>query len=358
VVPEAGGSSVTATSVLVPCGGKSVGLLLQLKRAMRHVPPVREGRLLVADRALVTPAGSFVDGAFVVPDVGHPRYVEELRRICVENGVRVLLPVIDVDLDRLAPHLDSFAAVGTTVVCPPATLVDLCLDKQVFADFCEEQGLPHPALHALEALSEDRFPVFAKRRRGFGSIGSRVCRSAAEARAAWAADPELVFQDLIEAPEVSVDVFVRRDGRCTTRVPRVRDKVVGGEAQQSHTIRSPAIAQLVDRTVAALARRGLRGPLNVQVFATPEPTLIEVNTRLGSGSVLSNAATRGAFFTALLRDACGFAVEGDPEDYLEGLWLQRYWGDVIHDGVQTLGSHPAAGPRRRRRKRAAALVGA
>jgi len=89
-----------------------------------------------------------------------------------------------------------------------------------------------------------------------------------------------------------------------------------------------------------LARRGLRGPLNVQVFASQPPLVIEVNTRLGSASVLSNVATGGRFFAAVLAEACGLPVDGDPDDYREGLSLYRFLGDVFHDGDSVLDSVP------------------
>ena len=333
---------MSGESVLVPSGGKSVGLVLQLKEALRAVGPLRGGRILVADRAAVTPAGSFADGAFRVPGVAEPDYVDALLRLCGEESVRVLLPVIDVDLDRLAPHAESFAALGTTLVSPPPHLKETCLDKARFAAFCHESGLPQPRSYERSALADAPFPLFAKRRRGFGSIGSGICRTREDARLALDRDPDLVFQELVQAPEVSVDAFVSRSGRCLVRVPRVRDRVVGGEVHQSHTVRSPTAAALADRAIAALTRVGLTGPLNIQLFESPEPVLIEVNTRLGSGCVLSNAATGGRLLATVLRDACGAACDGDPDDYAAGLWLQRYWGDVVHDGVRALSSHPSA----------------
>ncbi|MGH7225196.1 MAG: hypothetical protein ACRELF_18395, partial [Gemmataceae bacterium] len=61
-----------------------------------------------------------------------------------------------------------------------------------------------------------------------------------------------------------------------------------------------------------------------------QPWLIEVNARLGSASVLGNAATNGRYFASVLKHACGEPVDGDPDDYQEGMSLYRYWGDVFH----------------------------
>ena len=49
-------------NVLIPCGGRWVGLVLRMKRAMAEVPSLRTGRLLVADRNASNPAGFFADG--------------------------------------------------------------------------------------------------------------------------------------------------------------------------------------------------------------------------------------------------------------------------------------------------------
>ncbi len=319
-------------NVLVTCGGKWVGIVLQLKLAMRHVAPLAGGRLLVADRASLTPAGQFADGSFVVPAINEPDYVDCLLDICRRQAVRVVIPLIDIDMVRLAPHASQFADVGTHVVSPPAELVELCFDKANFSGFADAAGIPVPRRYTAEQLDGAPYPLFAKPLRGFGSIGSCICRSAEEAQRALATNPELAFEQYIEASEVSVDCYLAAGGRCTVQVQRVRDKVIGGEAVQTHTVRLPAIRKTVNGALEALARRGLRGPLNVQVFATGRPPVIDVNPRLGSASVLSNMASHGRLFRSVLAESCGLAAEGDPNEYEEGLHLYRFLGDVFHDG--------------------------
>jgi carbamoyl-phosphate synthase large subunit len=331
-------------NVLLTCGGGWVGLVQQLRQAMRHVPALRDGHLLVADRAALTPAGCFADLAVLVPDVASPDYVDHLLDLCRSRRVRVVVPHLDIDLNRLAPHLGRFADAGTAVVCPPPDLVELCGDKARFEAFARAEGLPCPRSYPTEELREELFPLFAKRRRGSASVGAGVCRSVAEARERLRQDPDLLFQEAIEGPEVSVDAYLSRQGRCTVRVPRWRDKVVAGEAVQSRTFRSAAVAELADRTITALARRGLWGPLNVQLFAGDRPTLIEVNPRLGSASVLSDRATVGRYFASVLGEACGEPCTGDPDDYRDGLHLYRYWGEVYHDGDRPVEYVPPRAP--------------
>lgn len=332
-----------SSNVMVTCGGKWAGMVLHLKRAMAEVEQLCGGRVIVADRAEITPAGCFADGSIVVPSVSDSAYSDALIAACREHGVRVLVPIIDIDLERLAPHIREFAEVGTTLVCPNVELVDLCMDKVLFGAFAREAGLEYPASYTPEQLNEGLFPLFSKRRRGFGSIGVGICKSLGEARDKLRQYPDLIFQEIIEGPEVSVDAYIAANGNCTVQVQRVRDKVVGGEAMQSHTVGLPGVRDLASRTIAALARRGLRGPLNIQMFAGDRPVLIEVNTRLGSASLLSNVASCGRLFRSVLIEACGGVAEGDPNDYIRGMNLYRFLGDVYHVGSEPLLILPGQG---------------
>jgi len=331
---------MTAGNVLVTCGGKWVGIVLQLHRAMSAVGPLAGGKLFVADRARLTPAGHFADGSFVVPSVDDPAYAGCLVDLCRRQGVAVVVPLIDLDLLRLAPHRGQFAAAGARLVCPEPGLTDLCFGKSRFAEFAAAEGIPTPHRFAAEDLASAPMPLFCKPARGFGSIGSGLCSSVEEARQILSQRPDTIFEEYVRAAEISVDAYIACSGRCTVRVQRVRDKVVGGEAVQTHTVRIPPVRDAAAAAIDALARRGLRGPLNVQVFASQPPLVIEVNTRLGSASVLSNVATGGRFFAAVLAEACGLPVDGDPDDYPEGLSLYRFLGDVFHDGDSVLDSVP------------------
>lgn len=326
--------------VLVTCGGKWVGMVLALKQAQSEVPALAGGRTLVADRDELTPAGCFADARFQVPGINDPGYVDALVELCEREGVRALVPLIDIDMRRLAPAADRFAAVGTHLVSPTVDLVDLCLDKERFHGFCVEHDLSVPRAFSAQDLHEATFPLFYRRRQGFGSIGSGRADDLAEARAALE-ETELVFHQFVDADEVSVDAYINRDGRCVVRVARVRDKVVGGEAQRSHTIDDPKTLALADATIDALAAAGLRGPLNVQMFLSEPRQLIEVNTRLGSCTVLSNAATQGRLLRSLLAECAGETAEGDRDAFQRDLWIYRYTGDVFHTGPTPVRFSPA-----------------
>lgn len=332
-------------NVLVTCGGKWAGLLLQLRDAMARLPIFQGAKLVVASSDSFTPAGCFADVTHVVPLIRDPAYVDRLLAVCRAENIGVIVPLLDLDLERLAAHHAVFAAAGVALVCPTPELVELSIDKLRFARFATEHGLRVVTTWLYHECDHVRFPLFYKRRRGFGSIGSGVCDTLAMFQKLAAADSALIFQPVVDAPEISVDAYIARSGICTVCVPRLREKVVAGESYKSRTIDDPPVTSLARATIGALARAGLRGPINLQIFATDPPQLLELNARLGSASVLGNTATAGRLFTSLLAEAAGETAQGDPDDYIRNLALARFLGDVFHQERRVVSIQPAWSPR-------------
>ena len=92
-------------------------------------------------------------------------------------------------------------------------------------------------------------------------------------------------QELVEAPEYTVDLFVDpRDGTPISCVPRERVHVVDGASQIGRTVRDAILRDATLRLASALR---LTGHLTVQAFRRGEEVLfIEVNPRYGGGASL------------------------------------------------------------------------
>ncbi len=320
-------------NILITCGGKWVGHVLQLRQAMAEVPELTGGKIFIADRAAVTPAGQFADGNFVVPPIASDDYIEALFEICRKHRIRVLVPLIDIDVVRLAPHKEGFGRCGTAAILPPEPIAELCFDKAAFHREATAAGVQTAPMWTEATLDRAAFPVFAKPQRGFGSIGARPCADLPEARRAIADAGErgpLVFERLLEGDELSVDTYIGRDGRPSVAVQRIREQVVGGEAYRSRTVFRPEAWEMAQKAIRFLAERGHRGPVNIQMILGTESGIIDVNPRLGSAVVLSNMATGGRLFRTMLAEACGHDADGDPTDYVRDMRLYRFLGDVFY----------------------------
>lgn len=316
-------------------------MVQQLRAAMTTVPAFRGGRLIITSSDNFTPAGCFADAAHQVSLISDPEYVDQLVDVCIQEKVSVLIPLIDLDLVRLAPERERFRRIGIELICSDPDVIDLSMDKLRFAHFAALNGLEHPITWTATDVPAEQLPLFYKRRRGFGSIGVGRCDTATQLETLIASNEDLVFQPVIDTGEITIDAYIARGGNCTVAVPRVRDKVVAGESYKTHTVRDPAVSDLAGRTISAMAQAGLRGPLNVQVFTTQPPQLIEVNARLGSASVLANVATQGRFFESILMEAAGGEATGTPDEYLVDLSLSRFLGDVFHQGDHVLEIQPS-----------------
>jgi len=327
-------------NILVTCGGKWVGHILQLREVTQRIDTLRGAKVFVADCQPVTPAGQFADGSFQVPAIADAAYPQELVRICRNHDVKILVPLIDIDVQRLTASRELFVAEDVALVGPPAHIAELCFDKRCFSRWAEKRGIPVPKMIDSMALDAATYPLFAKPARGFGSIGAKICRTVDEARQAEKERADLVFEEYLSGTEYSADGYVNRAGTCTVCVVRVREKVVGGEAYRSRTVQEPEVFHVAYRTIEALAAEGHRGPINVQIIRGDKLGVIDVNPRLGSASLLSNQATDGRLFEGMLREAVGETVWGDPTDYRVGLQLWRFLGEVFYQDDRVLGVYP------------------
>jgi hypothetical protein len=153
-------------------------------------------------------------------------------------------------------------------------------------------------------------------------------------------DPDLLFQELIEAAEITVDAYIASSGRCVVSVQRVRDMVVAGQSYRSHTVDLPTVGALASTDDGGSCTRRIARTAHVQIFQTETPLLVEVNTRLSSAVVLSNLACGGRLLDALLGEALGGTVADELSEYRVGLQLSRYLGDVFHAGNELVAIKP------------------
>lgn len=334
-------SSERGEGLLLTSVGKGAGIVCQFREALARCRPAQGWSLWAASSDPFPAGAAFADRRVRTPRADDAEFPEVLLATCRDGGIRVVVPLADHDLRRLAPEVGRFAEAGVRLVCPPPGVVSLCDDKLVFARWAVDAGLPHPRTVSPAEAATLPFPVFAKPRHGSGSAGAAACAHPDDLRAHCVGDAEWIVQERVEGPEFTVDTHVDRRGRLTVCVPRIRGRVVAGQSFESWTVRDPAVSDLARETLARLADLGFHGPANVQVIRGPDPVLIEVNPRLGSATVLSNRATGGALLDHVLADALGMERKADPDAFEEGLTMTRFVGEVFHRDGSIVGRQPS-----------------
>ncbi|MFD9689120.1 ATP-grasp domain-containing protein [Kitasatospora sp. NPDC059146] len=238
-------------------------------------------------------------------DLPTDAYVRYALDYCARHSVDVFLPRLHQLAVALA--LPEFEALGTTLLCPPATAVAAFAGKADGYAAIAAAGLPTPPwwrvrtpdelLAAVERIEDDGHTACLKPTTGAGGAGFRVLTrkpydparlagwdhrvqvdqvAAALAAPAAGGEPlDLLVMPYLDGPEVSVDCLADRDGRPLTVVGRTKDGRRRGFTTDERYL------EPVRRLVAA---SGMAYLCNVQFREWQgRPVVIDVNTRPAAG---------------------------------------------------------------------------
>jgi carbamoyl-phosphate synthase large subunit len=310
-------------NVLLTSVGRRVALLRAFRRELASYAP--GGRVLATDASPLSAAFQDADGAFRVPPCASPEYVPALLELVRRERVRVLVPLIDTELEVVAAHRDDFLREGCRAIVSDAAQVTLTRDKARSARRFRELGFDAPRVFGPDELADAEslpYPVFLKPLRGSASIGAVCIRDPKELRFHLGRTDHPVVQSLEQGEEHTVDVFADLDGRARCAVPRQRLETRAGESSKGRTVKDRVVMEAASRLVEALG--GCRGCITLQCFRGPAARVVffEANLRFGGGYPLSYAA--GANYPGwLLRLAAGEPVP-DFDAWEDGLLMLRY----------------------------------
>jgi len=307
-------------NVLVTSASRKVSLVRAFQAGLQRTGG---GTVIAADVDPRSAALYVADAAEIVPRSDDPAFLDAIAAVCARHAISLIVPTRDEELHVFAVARPRFEQAGIVVAVPDSDVVETCQDKIAFHDFCMSHGLPVPRRFDIRA---PEFPAFVKPRRGKGGEGTGVVRNAAELDARYAqASGDVIIQELIDAPEYTVDLLADLDGDVVSVVPRERVRIVAGESYVSRIdMRVDMIGEV--RRLAAATR--FRGHTTIQCFVTSRGVeFIEVNPRFGGAAALGWAA--GAPTPEyLVRLARGEMVRHDPASVRDGLLMLRFTEDL------------------------------
>jgi len=310
-------------NILFTSSGRRVELLELFRRALEKLGI--DGQIVAADVKKTAPTLFFVDHREQVPTVDDPDYVPMLMDICRRQGIRLLVPLIDSELEVLSANLEAFASLGVTVLVSSPETNRICIDKRQTGNFLRSHGIASPALYSTdEALDVlDRKPLFIKPARGSSSIGTACVRTPEELRFHLEHLNEPIIQEFVEGAEYTLDILNDFSGKVCCVVPRLRLETRAGESSKGITVRDQELIETGREVAEALP--GAFGCLTLQCFRRPDGKIlvIEINPRFGGGFPLSAAA--GADFPrAILSLLSGKDPRPDLRDWEDGKVMLRY----------------------------------
>lgn len=334
-------------NILITCVGRRVSLVRHFQRALEAEQA--GGRVFGVDVSKMSAAMHVVDAAEIVPSTCDEGYVDALLDLIQREGIRLIVPTADFDLEVLSQSRDRFEKARAKLLSGGPKTMAVCRDKLKTHRFFADNGFDTPATWSTEqVLAGDcgSPPLFVKPRCGSAAKGNFIVRTPEQLAAVRTMIDDPIAQELIDGIEHTLDVFVDFDGSVRCVVPRRRLAVRGGEVIKSRTVRHKGMIDGGRRVVEALG--DCLGVVTIQLFLCPDGQIrfIEINPRFGGGCPLSIRA--GADFPLwIVRLMLGRDPGIDADTWQDGLTMLRYDEEVFvaSNGSQRRGGSDECGPK-------------
>jgi carbamoyl-phosphate synthase large subunit len=328
-------------TVLVTSAGSAPAVaVITALREQQEIPV----RVVAADMDPLSVGFHLSDASVVVPAADDLAFEATLLRICRDQGVSVIFPIIDEELQVFADAAARFATDGITVVGNAPEVVRTAKDKWRTYQWCRQHEVPTPRTWlATELPSSLSYPLIVKPRSGRGSVGVRVVESSDELRAHLDRSDEWLVQEYVKGPEFTVDIVAVREGRVISAVPRERLVTKAGMCVKGRTVNEP---RLLERAVQVAEEFGLTPRGNVQFCRSvrdDEYYLIEINPKFGAGLPLTTAAGVNMPLL-LLKMLRGEAILPRLGEFRPNLVMLRHWAEVFLEEGSSVALSPL-GPR-------------
>lgn len=289
-----------------------------------------------------------------LPPPEDPTYLEEINRLCVEDGIDLVLPQTTRETVALS---SARRKLKVPVAVSSASAVSVANDKSKLLAVFRRLGLPFPEFSVVRGMAElerkarllgyPSVPVVVKPTVSYGSRGFRVLSestswdrnrfltdkpSASEVtldqlRATLArgsgAFPELLVTEYLPGIEYSVDAFIGK--RAEVAIPRRRDEIVNGISFRTTVEHRDDVTRA---TLEAAKSIGLRFAFGFQFKLSQQgiPKVLECNPRV-QGTMVASVFSGVNVIWMAVREALGDTSPVSVEETRTPTFT-RFWGGL------------------------------
>jgi len=283
-----------------------------------------DGKIIATDIDPLAPALNRVDTGYIVPKVTSAAFVNSLEKICKQENIHLIFPLIDPDILVLAENREKLESFGAKLVISPIDGVHTTRDKLLTSIFFNEIEISSPTTWLTGTIEpvELEYPVFIKPISGSAAKDTYRVDTAEELEFFIKKIKNPIIQEFLPGPEVTTDVICDFSGDVLSAVSRQRIEVRWGEVAKGKTIYNKNILNCCIKIAKALKAIG---PITIQcIFKENKPYFTEVNMRYGGGAPLGIAAGVNSpkWYLSLIS---GKAIDIPPfGSYKKNLYLSRY----------------------------------
>lgn len=280
------------------------------------------GKIVATDSTSLSAGFFMADASEILPEADAQYYVRRLFEIVEKHSVQVLMPSSGFDIYPYSENRDALAKLGAIAVVSDRDTLEICRDKLLtYKKMSDKFNVPFTTADPDKVRS---FPVIAKPRYGKGSRNVTKVNNEADLRYIAANFGNTIFQEFLPGVEYTIDVLSDMNKKPLFAVPRIRLQTKAGISTKGRVVRDADL----ETTCMNMARKiGIRGPSCIQMKESSDGQLqlIEINSRLGGGTIFSTLA--GANFPAMILEM----ISGTPIDppRVSEITVVRYYEEIV-----------------------------
>ncbi len=316
-------------NILITSAGRRVELVRAFQIELKKLFPYSKVYTAEANPEWSS-ASRISDGFFTIPKVDNENYVKSILELCINEGIKIVIPTIDTELIVLADSKELFLINSIQVIVSDFDLVSKCRDKRQTNFLFKDLKIDIP-------ISVDKknpsFPLFIKPYDGSLSKDIFIINSKDELTDSLLNNPKLMFMEYINPNdycEYTIDAYYDKNSNLKCLVPRQRIEVRGGEISKGKTVKLNFYKTLKSKLSYI---KGAKGCLTIQFFVgkeTEEIIGIEINPRFGGGFPLSYVSganyPKYIILEYLLNEPIPF-----NDNWIENRVMLRFDSEVILD---------------------------
>jgi carbamoyl-phosphate synthase large subunit len=213
-------------------------------------------------------------------DIDNNLYIEKLLVKCEENSINLLIPLMDYELMPLSKNKDRFKRIGVTIVVSSPYVVQHCLDKSLYKDFCNKYDLLTPATWLEgQVIHSDKDQIILKKVTGSGSVDLKIVN---HIDIPYIVPEGFLAQELINGQEYGIDVFNNLKGEYTHSCIKRKIRMRSGETDAAEVLDFSDLNFIGEKIGSAF---GHIGNLDVDFIVNNDNKIyfIDFNPRFGGG---------------------------------------------------------------------------
>jgi carbamoyl-phosphate synthase large subunit len=314
--------------------------------------------LTVAD-ASDEAVGRYLNPDFIqIPKADDADFIEQVLRICEENRIDILLPLVTRELNLLAQHEIHFKEKNIQVLVSEPKAIQIANDKAASYSFLKEQGIQVPTFFVVTTvegfckaalkLGYPSKPFCFKPSVSNGSRGVRIVSDRIDESDqlfnhkpynlsityTHALDilsskpfPPLLVSEYLPGMEYSVDCLANQ-GVASLVLPRQRLKMNNGISVQGKFEQNHAIMDYCTHIIKAI---GLHGNVGIQVKLREDgtPMLLEINPRV-QGTIVAALGAGVNLPVLAIKQQLQLPITAEETNIKWGTGFIRYWSEAYY----------------------------